>query len=211
VKAELKGLYVITDPELTPDDKLVQKVALAIAGGARIIQYRNKYAEPDHCAQELIALRELCHHHDAILLINDNVQLARLVGADGVHLGQDDLNLPQARNLLGEDAIIGITCHDSLDLARQAVSGGADYVAFGRFFPSQSKPEAPPAKVEILDQASSELNIPVVAIGGITVQNGEILLRHGADMLAVIHSVFGQPDIELAARRYARLFTADSP
>lgn len=204
----LHGLYVITDPQLTPDAQLVKKVALAIAGGARIVQYRNKHADPHECAQELIALRELCHHHDAILLINDDVQLAKLTGADGVHLGQEDIGLQQARALLGKDAIIGITCHDSLELAHQAVSGGADYVAFGRFFPSQSKPQAPPANISILEQAHRELNIPIVAIGGITADNGEILLRHGADMLAVIHGVFGQPDIELAARRYAQLFGA---
>lgn len=203
---KLSGLYVITDPALTPDDQLCRKVAQALAGGARIIQYRNKHAEPDHCAQELIALRELCHHHDAMLLINDDVQLARLVGADGVHLGQQDLDLAHARQLLGAQAIIGITCHDSLALAQQAVSGGADYVAFGRFFPSQTKPEAPPAKVEILQKAHNELNIPVVAIGGITPANGAILLRHGADMLAVIHGVFAQPDIEIACRKYVQLF-----
>jgi len=207
---KLHGLYVITDPTLTADDELIKKVALAIAGGARIIQYRNKHAEPDHCAQELIALRELCHHHDATLLINDDVQLAKLVGADGVHLGQQDLDLANARQLLGPDAIIGITCHDSLELAKTAVTGGADYIAFGRFFPSKSKPDAPPAKVDILEQAHTELNIPIVAIGGITPSNGDILLRHGADMLAVIHGVFGQADIELAAKKYAHLFQDDS-
>jgi thiamine-phosphate pyrophosphorylase len=206
----LHGLYVITDPQLIPADQLVKTVALAIAGGARIIQYRNKHADPRECMQELIRLRELCHHHDAILLINDDVQLAKLTGADGVHLGQDDISLQQARAILGDNAIIGITCHGSLELAHQAVSGGADYIAFGRFFPSHSKPEAPPADIHILEQAKQELNIPIVAIGGITPENAAILLRHGADMLAVIHGVFAEHDIEMAARRYTRMFAKES-
>ncbi|MCU7885766.1 MAG: thiamine phosphate synthase, partial [Candidatus Thiodiazotropha sp. (ex Lucinoma annulata)] len=133
-------------------------------------------------------------------------KLARQSGADGVHLGKDDPSMAIARDELGEKAIIGISCYNQLELARQAAATGADYIAFGRFFASTIKPEAVQADLELLTDANKELELPLVAIGGITPENGAPLIAAGADMLAVIHGIFGQPDIQAASRRLCRLF-----
>ena len=208
----LHGLYVITDQALSQQHKLslVDMVDAAIRGGARIVQYRNKTSPPAERQHEAQALANLCHSQDVLFLINDDVPLALAVNADGVHLGQRDADISQARTLLGEHRIIGITCHDQLPLALAAQAAGANYVAFGRFFPSLTKPEAPPASLSILQQARAQLRIPIAAIGGITPDNAPSLLAHGADMLAVIHGVFGAGDIAAAAGEYARLFTLQS-
>lgn len=207
----LKGLYCITDPALTAQSPLDMEdmVFRAIAGGARIIQYRDKQATPDQQAGMAARLCRVCNKHSVMFLINDNPHLAKAVDADGVHLGQTDTGLTAARELLGADKIIGVSCHDSLDLAVTAQRQGADYVAFGRFYPSKTKPEASPADIRVLAMAKSALQIPVAAIGGITAENAPALLNAGADMLALIHHVFGQADVQQAARNIARLF--DSP
>lgn len=184
-------------------DKLV---ALAIAGGARIIQYRNKQSPLAVRRYEANLLAELCNKLSAILIINDDVDIAIEVDAHGVHLGQDDMSVAEARARLGEQKIIGITCHDNIELAKKAAQGGADYVAFGSFFPSFSKPSAPLASLEILRQAKQELTIPVCAIGGITVENAPELIQNGADMLAVCNAVFGAWKVSQAAGDFSRLF-----
>ena len=180
-------------------------VQQAIDGGARIIQYRDKLADQQ---QYDIAHRlcQLCRQHSVMFLINDNPVLAKEVNADGVHLGQTDTSLRTARQLLGKDKIIGISCHASLALASTAQQQGADYVAFGRFFASHTKPEAQSAPIGLLTEAKSSLQIPIVAIGGITLDNASSLLETGADMLAVIHDVFGKTDIQQAANNIAHLF-----
>jgi thiamine-phosphate pyrophosphorylase len=201
-----RGLYAITDSQLIPSGELTQRVSLAIAGGAVMIQYRDKTPVTAAGIDEVVSLTLLCRQHGVPLIINDDVELAAEVGAAGVHLGRDDASLPAARARLGTDAIIGVSCYNDLQRARQAVTAGADYVAFGRFYTSHSKPEAVPADPGLLTQATTELAIPVVAIGGITPANGRALLAAGASLLAAIHGVFGQPDIEAAAQRYAALF-----
>ncbi len=201
----LRGVYAITDPALC-GEQLIAKVEAAIAGGIRLLQYRNKTAPPEQQRAEAAALATLCRRHDVVFLINDDVELARRVGADGVHLGQQDTALREARAALGTDSIIGITCHDRLDLARQAQAAGADYVAFGRFFASKTKPDAPAADPALLDAARDQLDIPVCAIGGLTPDNAAPLLERGAAMLAVIHGIFGAADVQAAARRYVVLF-----
>ena len=201
------GLYAITDSHLIPPGELVDRVAAAIRGGAAVIQYRNKSSNHEDRQQQAAALALLCHEHDIPLIINDDVALAAAVGASGVHLGQSDSSVRSARDALGASAIIGVSCYDALERAVEAVSEGADYVAFGRFFPSQSKPDAVTADPELLGQARQCLRVPVVAIGGITPENGQTLVTAGAHMLAAIHGVFGQADTEAAARRYAELFT----
>lgn len=207
-KAELKGLYCITDPELTQQSSLtiIQMVEQAIEGGARIIQYRDKQASSGEQLKFAGQLCEICKQHKALFLINDDPQLAREVDAHGVHLGQTDRTLTEARQLLGNDKIIGITCHADIDLALKAEQQGADYVAFGRFYPSKTKPEASPASVDWLTEIHTQLNIPVAAIGGITPDNAYSILEAGADMLAVIHAVFGQEDIRQAASAFSSLF-----
>lgn len=201
-----RGLYAITDNQLIPPGELVQRVSLAIAGGAAVIQYRNKGSLPAADIDEIASLAALCRQRGVPLIVNDEVELAAAVGAAGVHLGRHDISLQAARARLGPQAIIGISCYNDLQRARQAIAGGADYVAFGRFYPSRSKPEAVLADPELLTQASNELATPLVAIGGITPANGQALLAAGASLLAAIHGVFGQPDIEAAARHYAALF-----
>lgn len=204
-KNNLKGLYVITDDQLS-GEHLLTHVQQALAGGARLVQYRSKTgseAAREHTAR---AILELCREQRVPLLINDDVELAAKIGADGVHLGQDDGRVIAARNKLGSGAIIGVTCHASLELAQTAQDEGASYVAFGRFFNSNTKPEAPPADLNILREAKEVLDIPVCAIGGITPDNAPDLIEGGADMLAVIHGVFGQPDVHMAARHYAQLY-----
>jgi len=207
-KRLLKGLYCITDPELTAQSShsIEEMVQQAIDGGARIIQYRDKTSSQAQQLDIAHRLCQLCKQHSALFLINDNPQLAKEVDADGVHLGQTDTGRATARELLGKDKIIGISCHASLALAMTAQQQGADYVAFGRFYPSQTKPDASPASLDLLAEAKSSLHIPIVAIGGITAGNAPDLLEAGADMLAVIHHVFGQADIRQAASNIARLF-----
>lgn len=208
----LRGLYVITDHALHAqrDLSLLAMVEAAVTGGARIVQYRNKTAAVAERQREAQVLAELCKAHNVLFLINDDVQLALRVDADGVHIGQTDTTLLRARELLGEDRIIGVTCHNQIELALTAQQAGADYVAFGRFFPSVTKPEATPASLSILQQARAALTIPIAAIGGITPANAPPLLAQGVDMLAVIHGVFGAADITAAAGEYAQLFTVQS-
>lgn len=199
----LSGLYVITAPELTPD--LVAACEQALQGGAQLVQYRNKLADMATRRAQLAQLLPLCHHYGARLLVNDDAALAHEMNADGVHLGQADGSVGAARELLGSDKLIGVTCHGSLALARQALAEGADHLAFGRFFASHTKPDAPPASLEVLQQAR-QLGVPLVAIGGVTPDNAPSLLAAGADALAVIHGVFGQPDIRQAAQQFTDLF-----
>ena len=152
------------------------------------------------------ALNALCREHGVAFLINDDVRLAGTIGAAGVHLGRDDPDIGAARAVLGASALIGVSCYNELARAQAAQDAGADYVAFGRFFPSRTKPQAVPAAPELLRAARTALKIPIVAIGGITPENGASLIAAGADALAVIEGVFNQSDIRAAAERYARLF-----
>ena len=200
----LKGLYAITDPALMGDD-LIHKAQQAIFGGINILQYRNKTAAPEQQEQEANALARLCKKHNVIFIINDNVKLAIKVNADGVHLGQKDAHIQQARELLGKDKIIGITCNNQIEFAKIAQQQGADYVAFGRFFNSLTKPSAPHADLSLLGEAKKQIKIPIVAIGGITHESAPLLLNKGADMLAVIQGLFGQDDISRATRHFVEI------
>jgi thiamine-phosphate pyrophosphorylase len=208
---EFRGLYAIT-PDQPPDaterddQTLVTQVAQAIAGGARLIQYRVKGLDPQRRQSQATALVALCRQAAVPLIINDDMELALTVGAAGVHLGQDDGDPATARTLLGPDAIIGVSCYDSLELAQDAVRMGADYCAFGSFFPSTVKPDAVRPPIDLLTRARGQLDVPLVAIGGITPQNAGLLIAAGADMLAVITGVFAAPDIAVAARAYSQFF-----
>ncbi len=206
-KPRLRGLYAITDDHLILAGQVIEYVAQALQGGASMIQYRDKSRHAMRREQEVRALLELCRAHQVPLIINDDIMLASITGADGVHLGRDDQSLADARAKLGPGAIIGISCYGSLDLAIQAQATGADYVAFGSFFPSHTKPQAALVESDLLNQAKAQLDIPVAAIGGITPARGAGLIAAGADLLAVVHGVFGQPDVTEAARNYAQLFT----
>lgn len=204
LNVRIKNLYAITPDE--PDTpELLRKVRLALLGGASVLQYRNKVANQAMRLEQVAALRELTHEFEVPLIINDDVLLAQQVAADGVHLGSSDCSLSEARKILGSGKLIGVSCYNRLELAHAAVIRGADYVAFGSFFASTVKPNAVVATPELLRQAHREITVPVVAIGGITTDNGAQLLEQGADALAVISALFGVPDIEGAARRFASL------
>ena len=173
-----------------------------------LVQYRDKSNNPALREQQAGELVELCNAHDARLIINDDVNLAARVGAHGVHLGRDDAGIDQARERLGDGAIIGVSCYNQWPLAQQAAAAGASYVAFGRFFASHTKPDAVQATPALLTQARRELDIPVAAIGGITAHNGAALIAAGADLLAVVQDVFAATDIREAAQRYQALFAS---
>lgn len=200
-----QGLYAITDG---PRADLLDVVAQALAGGARLLQYRDKSVDNTRRHTEAAALRQLCTAHAIPLIINDDVALAHAVAADGVHLGKDDDDIDAARAVLGEEAIIGVSCYDSLARAQMAARAGASYIAFGAFFASPTKPLAPHAPLDLLRQ-SAALGVPRVAIGGITPDNGAFLVEAGADYLAVISAVFGAADVRAAAWRFAHLYSQD--
>lgn len=205
-----EGLYVITDPDCCAVLGLESSVSAAISGGAAVIQYRAKTASADQRLRDARALRLLTHRHDVTFIVNDDPELAATVDADGVHLGMDDADPGTARALLGDQTILGVSCYDSLDRAHDAQSAGCDYVAFGSAFPSTTKPDACRASLDLFVRASRQLDIPIVAIGGITPANAQQLLAAGCHSLAVITGVFGAPDIRRAAAAYARLFDPDS-
>ncbi|MEJ1295921.1 MAG: thiamine phosphate synthase [Candidatus Sedimenticola sp. (ex Thyasira tokunagai)] len=204
-RPNLKGLYAITDDELAAG-RITAQVAEALAGGVAVIQYRSKKLNPEQRLDEVRQLLPLCRRASVPLIINDDIELALESGADGVHLGRNDEGIEKARERLGADAIIGISCYNQFDAAEGAQIAGADYVAFGRFFPSNTKPGAIQADPALLRRASRELQIPTVAIGGITPENGVQLITAGADMLAVVHGIFGQRDIKQACRHFQQLF-----
>ena len=206
--SRIAGLYAIADTHYLDDARLAAAVAEAIAGGARVIQYRDKIHGAEERARQADGLAALCRGRGAPFIVNDDVELAKLARADGVHLGREDASLAQARARLGPGAIIGVSCYNDLARAETAQARGADYVAFGSFFPSRTKPKAVRADLKLLREAKRKLRIPVVAIGGITPENGAHLLAAGADALAVIEGVFGQADVRAASERYARLFLA---
>lgn len=207
MSAELpRGLYAVTDPELTPGEQLLPACEAALRGGAVMLQYRDKRASPGRRRERAAALSALCRRYGALFIVNDDPGLARDVDAHGVHLGQQDARLEQARDRLGPAAVIGVSCHGQPALARDAAARGADYVALGRFFPSRTKPQAPPVTLDTLRTLRRELALPLVAIGGINPDNAPRLIEAGADMLAVVHALFAAPDVEAAARRFRALF-----
>lgn len=205
----LRGIYAITDPKLM-ETQLISMTEQAIIGGINILQYRNKTATLKQQEKEAATLASLCKKNNVIFIVNDDVELAIKVNADGVHLGQKDTQIKQARKQLGINKIIGITCNNQLELAQTAQQHGADYVAFGRFFNSQTKPSAPQANLSLLSEAKDVIQIPIVAIGGITHESAPQLLNQGVAMLAVIQSIFGQEHILDATRQFVEIFNTSS-
>jgi len=202
------GLYAVT-PDDADTGHLVAAVGDAISGGARLVQYRNKTASARLRLEQAHALKALCASRGAALIVNDHLDLALETGADGLHLGGEDGSCVEARRALGASKLIGVSCYDRIALAREAERDGADYVAFGSFFPSRVKPGAVRPPLELLTQAKRELGVPVVAIGGITIANAVPLIAAGADGVAVISAVFDAPDVSAAAAQFNALFARD--
>lgn len=200
------GLYAVT-PDLADTADLLRRVERALRGGAGLVQYRNKPAGSGLRREQAGALLGLCRQHGARLVINDDLALAIAIGADGVHLGGKDGNLGTARAALGPGRLLGVSCYDALDRAREAKRIGADYVAFGSCFASPTKPAAVRAPLTLLTAAKVELGLPVCAIGGITLDNAPQLVAAGADLLAVISNLFEAPDIRVRAAAYTSIFS----
>ena len=199
---ELQGLYVITDAEYHINNDMISKTAEVLTAGAKIIQYCDKV----HTIAEQIAvaqkLRELTTRHNSLFIVNDHLEVAQSCNADGVHLGKDDASIQQARNQLGNEKIIGASCYTSFENAEAANRASADYIAFGSFFPSPTKPNAPKASVELLKRAKKEFSTPICAIGGITPENAQDVVGAGADMIAVISSIFNASSPSRAVQEY---------
>lgn len=202
----MKGLYAITDCDNLSGDKLFSKTEEILRAGVAVLQYRDKSGNREKRQYEAAELRQLCREQDCLFIINDDVQLAKSADSDGVHLGKQDSDCKTARNKLGAQAIIGISCYGDVKLALAASADGADYVAFGSFFPSLTKENSLLAQPEIIRRAKARIALPVVAIGGITPANCRTLLDHGADMLAVISSVYQAEDPYKTVKEFNRLF-----
>ena len=205
----IRGLYAVT-PDVQDTAMLLEKCQAAIAGGAACQQYRNKAASRWLAREQAAVLKEAC---DAVcFIVNDDVELAIEIGADGVHLGRDDLSgnlkarMAETRAEAPAGFVIGISCYDDFAIALAAAGAGADYIAFGSFHPSSTKPLARRASLDLLRRAKDELRVPVVAIGGITLDNAEELVAAGADALAVISSLFGAVDVQATARAFSGLY-----
>jgi thiamine-phosphate pyrophosphorylase len=202
----LTGLYAIT-PDLTDSAALLRKVEAALAGGAQALQYRNKVADSALRLEQARVLARLCRSYHVPLIINDHLELALEVDAEGLHIGAEDGSIAEARRRLGPDRILGVTCYRKIENALEAARIGANYVAFGGFFASPVKGGSGGAAMSILGEAKRATGLPVVAIGGITVDNAPQLLAAGADSVAVITAVFGAADIKAAARQFSALFS----
>jgi thiamine-phosphate pyrophosphorylase len=207
--AALRGLYAVT-PEGLPTAELISRVASALKGGASIVQYRSKSSNAERRLCEARELRALCAHFEAVFIVNDDIDLALAVDADGVHLGKDDGDPALARKRL-QGRLLGASCYDDWQRADSAVRSGADYVAFGSFFPSRIKPLAVRADPSLLIRAKAELGVPVVAIGGVDPENAALLVTAGADAVAVVSALFDAEDVEAQAQRFASLFPKHQP
>ncbi|KEI70529.1 thiamine phosphate synthase [Endozoicomonas elysicola] len=208
----LHGLYGVTDSQLQPDDRiLIETVEQALMGGMKVLQYRDKSLDSGKRLRQAGALKVLCHQYQAMLIINDDIELALDVEADGVHLGQQDESLAYARERLGDYAIIGISCENSLEKAKTAVEQGANYIAFGKFFPSRTKPDAKNAELSILSEARQMFDLPIIAIGGITMENASDVITAGADMVAVVNNLFAAQNIRERSQNFMTLFNDNSP
>ena len=201
----MKGLYVITDCDRRSSKSLISATEQILRAGVVALQYRVKSGNHSRRKYEAGELQQLCKEHNSLFIINDDLQLAVWTGSDGVHLGREDCDCKTARNELGPGAIIGVSCYNSLDMALAAQEDGADYVAFGSFFPSPSKQNTVTAEPDIIKRAKANISLPVAAIGGITPANCGTLIEHGADMLAVISSIYQAQDPYSAAMEFNRL------
>jgi len=204
----IKGLYAVT-----PDEKdlfaLSSKVESCIRGGARLIQYRSKGLSKTEQNKQAREIKMVCDRYKVPLIINDNVELCRIINANGVHLGEDDDSLEKARLVLGPSKIIGVSCYNSIDRVRKAVDRGATYIALGACFPSKTKPHAPTASLDLIDLVLKNFKIPVVAIGGINLENIELLTNKGISCVALINSLFKGKDIEGTARQFTGLLNSE--
>jgi thiamine-phosphate pyrophosphorylase len=202
---QIKGLYVVT-PDTLNTELLCEQVKQALQGGASLVQYRNKAADASLRLRQATALLALCRSFDVPLIINDHLDLCAQIDADGLHIGATDCDLGAARRLLGKDKILGASCYNHLYLTIQAEHAGASYAAFGACFSSDTKPNAVNAPLNIFAEAKQKVQIPLVAIGGITLENAPQVIQAGASAIAVVGALFGADDIEVASLQFSSLF-----
>lgn len=201
----IKGLYAIT-PELENTGNLLDKTRQVLEGGAQLIQYRNKSANRILLKEQAGLLLQLCREYTVPLIINDYLDLTIEIGADGLHVGQHDAAIAKARNQLGGDKIIGASCYNNLNLALQAEKEGVDYVAFGAFFPSLTKPNTVSVTMNLIAEAKNKITVPIVGIGGIRLTNAKKIIQSGCAAIAVCNNLFQSVNIKAKAAQYAQLF-----
>ena len=201
----IKGLYAVT-PDGLGTELLCKKVMAALQGGASMVQYRNKVADASLRLRQATALLALCRSHGVPLIINDHLDLCAKIDADGLHLGATDCDLGAARRLLGKHKILGASCYNQLNLAINAEQAGANYAAFGACFVSGTKPNAVSTPLSLITEAKQKISIPLVAIGGIDLQNASQVIRAGADAIAVVGALFSADDITQASQQFTQLF-----
>lgn len=203
----LRGLYLVT-PDTADTAALMMGVERALAGRPRLVQYRSKQDDAGLRREQARQVLAACRRAGVPMIVNDSLELALEIGAEGVHLGRDDGDLAGARRALGAGRILGVTCYNEWARAEQGVAAGADYVAFGAVFASPTKPAAVHAPLDLLVRAKRDLGVPVAAIGGITLDNAPQLIRAGVDLLAVISDVFEHADPAARAAAFAAAFDA---
>ena len=194
----LQGLYAITDEKLTPKTTIISQVEEALVAGVKVIQLRDKSSYDNELEELARSLQNLCNKHKATFFINDRVQLAKKISADGVHVGISDQTVKETRAEIGDKMLIGASCYDDVEMAKQAVKDGADYVAFGAFYPTKTKPEAGVVNKEVIARAKIELDVPVCVIGGINRKNIHEIIDYQPDMYSIVSDIFGSGDIKKA-------------
>lgn len=205
----ISGLYAIT-PDLENTEDLLDKVRQVLEGGAQLIQYRNKSANKVLLRVQAGLLLQLCREHEVPLIINDYLDLAMEIDADGLHVGRDDASVKKVRDQLGYNKIVGVSCYNNLDLALQAEKESADYVAFGAFFSSLTKPAAVAVSVDLVEQAKKKIGVPIVGIGGIRLTNARTVIQSGCTAIAVCNDLFHSENSKVKAAQYAQLFVEAS-
>jgi len=198
----IKGLYAIT-----PDEKnlsiLKSKVESSIKGGAKLVQYRSKILSKNDQKQQAEEIKKICDYYQIPLIINDDIELCSILDADGVHLGENDENLEKARFILGPEKIVGVSCYNSIDRVKISQDKGATYIALGACFQSATKPNAPIASADLIALVLKNFQVPLVAIGGITLENIDLIIKEGVECCAVINSLFKSQDIEGTAKQFS--------
>lgn len=195
-KELLLGLYVLTDATLTPEETMLEQIERVLKSGVKVIQYRDKDATDEEAEKQCLRLQALCDYYEAVFIIDDRLELAHRINADGLHVGEDDVSYEEARALLGADKIIGVSCYGNIERAQKYATLGADYVAFGSFFPSPTKPHAKVVEPEVLKVAKEKLSVPICAIGGISEENIHLLSRYDIAMYSLISAVYKDDAIE---------------
>lgn len=207
---KLSGIYAITDEILTPKNTIISQVEKALEAGVSIVQFRDKTSKDSEVESICQELQALCIEHGATFIIDDRAHLVAKIDADGLHIGKDDISLSEAKKIVGDKKIIGVSCYGSVKRAKEAESEGASYVAFGSFFRSPTKPKSTVIDLDIISKAKEQINIPICTIGGINASNIDKLMEHKPDMVSVVSAIFGGEDIKERVEALKQKFKGDN-